>query len=122
MLPELLDAILQVFPLDTYVEHPFNLMQVMPGDTVETPIWDKYREILKKGREKAGCQPLPESFSGCWRSAYERLDKAHKRAFWHDKLQGIYLDPDTGQVPGDIKRCRPKRGRGHRADWAFCFL
>ena len=46
--PELLDAILQVFPLDTYVEKPVNLMEVMPGDTVETPIWDEYKEIVKK--------------------------------------------------------------------------
>lgn len=46
--PELLDAILQVFPLDTYVEKPVNLMEVMPGDDVETPIWDTYREIVKK--------------------------------------------------------------------------
>ena len=45
---ELLEAILEVFPLDTYVEHPMNLMQVMPGDPVETPIWDSYREIVKK--------------------------------------------------------------------------
>lgn len=29
--PELLDAILQVMPLDTYVEKPMNLMEVMPG-------------------------------------------------------------------------------------------
>ena len=35
---ELLDAILTVFPLDTYVENPVSLMQVMAGDTVETPI------------------------------------------------------------------------------------
>ncbi|MCI8281770.1 MAG: fucose isomerase [Lachnospiraceae bacterium] len=46
--PELLDAILQVFPLDTYVETPVNLMEVMPGDTVETPIWDTYKEIIAK--------------------------------------------------------------------------
>lgn len=46
--PELLDAILQVFPLDTYVEKPVNLMEVMPGDDVETPIWDTYKEIVKK--------------------------------------------------------------------------
>ncbi|MDD6033975.1 MAG: RbsD/FucU domain-containing protein [Oscillospiraceae bacterium] len=46
--PELLDAILQVFPLDTYVEKPVSLMQVMPGDTVETPIWDTYKEIVAK--------------------------------------------------------------------------
>ena len=46
--PELLDAILQVFPLDTYVEKPVNLMEVMPGDKVETPIWDTYKEIISK--------------------------------------------------------------------------
>ena len=45
---EILEAILQLFPLDTYVEHPVNLMQVMPGDPVETPIWEDYREIVKK--------------------------------------------------------------------------
>lgn len=46
--PELLDAILTVFPLDTYVEKPVNLMEVMKGDTVETPIWDTYKDIVKK--------------------------------------------------------------------------
>ena len=45
---ELLDAILTVFPLDTYVENPVSLMQVMAGDTVETPIWDVYKEIIAK--------------------------------------------------------------------------
>lgn len=52
--PELLDAILQVFPLDTYVEHPVNLMEVMPGDTVETPIWDVYKDIVTKHDERGG--------------------------------------------------------------------
>ncbi len=46
--PELLDAILQLFPLDNYVEHPVNLMEVMKGDPVETPIWDEYKSIVKK--------------------------------------------------------------------------
>lgn len=45
---QVLEAILQLFPLDTYVEHPVNLMQVMPGDTVETPIWEEYKEIIRK--------------------------------------------------------------------------
>lgn len=44
--PKLLEAILTVFPLDTYVETPVSLMQVMPGDNVETPIWDEYKEIV----------------------------------------------------------------------------
>ena len=47
-IPEILDAILQLFPLDTYVEHPFSLMEVMAGDDVETPIWEEYKEIEKK--------------------------------------------------------------------------
>lgn len=50
--PELLEAILTVFPLDTYVETPVSLMQVMPGDNVETPIWDEYREIISKHDER----------------------------------------------------------------------
>lgn len=45
---ELLEAILQLFPLDTYVEQPVQLMEVMKGDPVETPIWDVYREIVCK--------------------------------------------------------------------------
>lgn len=42
----LLDAILQLFPLDTYVEKPVSLMQVVPGDPVETPIWEEYRRVI----------------------------------------------------------------------------
>lgn len=49
---EVLEAILQLFPLDTYVEHPVNLMQVMPGDPVETPIWDSYKAIVKKADDR----------------------------------------------------------------------
>lgn len=46
--PEILDAILQLFPLDTYVEKPVSLMEVMKGDNVKTPIWDTYKEIIAK--------------------------------------------------------------------------
>ena len=45
---DMLDAILTLFPLDTYVEAPVSLMQVMPGDPVETPIWDAYKTIVAK--------------------------------------------------------------------------
>ena len=45
---DMLDAILTVFPLDTYVDSPVMLMQVMAGDKVETPIWDEYKEIVAK--------------------------------------------------------------------------
>ena len=46
--PDLLAAILQLMPLDPYVEKPVQLMEVVPGDAVATPIWDKYRAILKR--------------------------------------------------------------------------
>ncbi len=45
---DILDAILTVFPLDTYVNSPVCLMQVMAGDNVETPIWDEYKKIVEK--------------------------------------------------------------------------
>ena len=48
--PEILDAICQVFPLDTYTDKPVNLMALMDRDVgkVETPIWDTYKEIVAK--------------------------------------------------------------------------
>ena len=45
-IPELLEAILQLMPLDTYVDHPVMLMAVTPGDPVETPIWETYQSIV----------------------------------------------------------------------------
>ena len=45
--PEILDAVLQLFPLDTY-QKPVYIMAKPPGDTVETPIWDVYKEIIAK--------------------------------------------------------------------------
>lgn len=56
--PEILDAILKLFPLDSYVEKPMTLMEVMEGDEVETPIWEIYADIAekyeKRGREVIG--------------------------------------------------------------------
>lgn len=49
---EILDAILRVFPLDTYIEKPVNLMEVMPGDDVQTPIWDVYKKTVEKYDER----------------------------------------------------------------------
>ena len=49
---EILEAILQLFPLDTYVEKPFNLVEVMEGDTVTTPILDEYRKIVNAADER----------------------------------------------------------------------
>ena len=45
--PELLDAILKLMPLDTYVESPVMLMQTTKGDPTPT-IWAEYQEIVDK--------------------------------------------------------------------------
>lgn len=71
-IPELLDAILQLFPLDQYVEHPVTLMQVVPGDTTQTPIWAEYRHIIE--RRSGHADPFEEV--GRF-SFYDRAKKAY---------------------------------------------
>lgn len=46
--PEVLEAILKVFPLDTYTDKPVQLMEKVAGDTVETPIWDVFSDCVSK--------------------------------------------------------------------------
>ncbi len=47
--PEILDAVLKLIPLDTYTEKPVALMEVVKGDTCSTPeIWKVYEELLTK--------------------------------------------------------------------------
>ena len=50
--PEVLEAMLKLFPLDTYAQ-PVYLMDKVKGDTVETPIWDVYKEITGKYTDKS---------------------------------------------------------------------
>ena len=38
--PELLEAILKLFPLDVYVDRPVGLMSVVPGDKTKPTIWE----------------------------------------------------------------------------------
>ena len=44
----ILDAIMQLFPLDTFVERPVALMQVVPGDDTVPVIWEDYKRIISK--------------------------------------------------------------------------
>ena len=46
---ELLDAILSLLPLDTFVETPVNLMQVVPGTLAgDPPIWQDFAATVQK--------------------------------------------------------------------------
>lgn len=70
--PEILEAILKLFPLDTYVEKPVGLMQVVERDKVKPVIWDAYKKILKKSGEPFKTFDFIERFE-----FYERARKAY---------------------------------------------
>jgi len=70
--PELLDAILKLMPLDTYVEAPVALMAVVPGDPVKPVIWDEYKKIINNYEPKANKIEFVERFA-----FYERAKKAY---------------------------------------------
>ncbi len=70
--PEILDAILELFPLDIYVDKPVALMEVAPGDPTKPIIWDEYCEIIKKHDEKWSDFEYVERFD-----FYERAKKSY---------------------------------------------
>ena len=94
--PELLSAILQLFPLDTYVEKPVSLMEVMPGDPVETPIWEEYKAIVKNvcGRDVDAIGTIERfAFYEAARSAYAIIATGESALYANIILQkGIVAD------------------------------
>jgi L-fucose mutarotase len=68
--PEILDAMLKLIPLDTYVESPVMLMQTTNGDP--TPeIWATYEDIITKNNGETNISQI-ERFA-----FYERSRKAY---------------------------------------------
>ena len=70
--PPLLDGIMQLFPLDQYVEKPVALMQVVPGDTYKPTIWQEYQDIVTRHEEGFTGFDLVERFA-----FYERAKQAY---------------------------------------------
>jgi len=71
--PEILDAILGLFPLDGFVESPVSLMDVVPGsDAPRPPIWAVYEEIIEKHEAQNNSIELMERFA-----FYERAKSAY---------------------------------------------
>ncbi len=44
--PEILEGILKLMPLDQYVDRPVTLMERCEGDNADISIWDKYKKII----------------------------------------------------------------------------
>ncbi|MBW4082654.1 RbsD/FucU family protein [Paenibacillus sp. S150] len=52
-IPELLDAILELLPLDHYADHQAVLMSVVPGDPAVPAVWDTYKKIIAEHDQEA---------------------------------------------------------------------
>ena len=50
--PEILEAVLSLIPLDQYVEKPVSLMDRVKGDNADVSIWQTYDRILKSAEGK----------------------------------------------------------------------
>lgn len=69
--PALLDAILPLFVLDTYVASPVIMMQAVPGDSLDPAVCKSYREAIERHRPGTPDFELIERFA-----FYERAKKA----------------------------------------------
>ena len=70
--PDLLAAILKLFPLDTFVALPVSVMAVVPGHNYQPTIWPTFREIILR------TEPAFKDFEYIERFAfYERSKKAY---------------------------------------------
>ena len=69
--PEILNAVLQLFPLDRYVPAPVALMEVVKGDPVVPVIWDDYKKIIAAHEDDIQIENI-ERFA-----FYERAKKAY---------------------------------------------
>ncbi|MDO4622796.1 MAG: RbsD/FucU domain-containing protein [Eubacteriales bacterium] len=101
--PEILDAVLQVFPLDTYVEKPVNLMEVMPGDPTKTPIWDTYKEIIAKyddrGADAVGNIERFKFYDVTKEKAYCIISTGETATYANIMLQKGVVFPDMQPAP-----------------------
>ncbi len=50
--PDILNAILELFPLDDYVDAPITLMAVCEGDKYQPVIWDEFKKIIMETKNK----------------------------------------------------------------------
>ena len=96
--PEILQAILKLFPLDTYVESPVSLMEKVPNDSVETPIWEIYEKLVSDV-DKRGSNAIQKlerfSFYEEARKAYAIVATGEKALYANIMLQkGVVVEED----------------------------
>lgn len=70
--PQVLDAVLKLMPLDAYVEAPVALMEVVPGDPYVPTIWGEYETIIGRYEPEHNGVEHVERFA-----FYERARRAY---------------------------------------------
>jgi L-fucose mutarotase len=80
-IPDLLSAILQLFPLDTYVTTPLTMMAAVSGDELDPEVEQAYRSAMAG----AGVDPKVN---------IERLDRLH----FYERSKYCYAIVMTGEM------------------------
>lgn len=80
-IPDLLEAILPLFPLDTFVESPLAMMSAVPGDQLDPSVEQAYREGMARGGADAN-------------TAIERVE----RFAFYDRVKTNYAVVMTGEM------------------------
>ncbi|MCD6121820.1 MAG: fucose isomerase [Spirochaetales bacterium] len=70
--PEVLDAVLKFFPLDTFVKTPVAVMSVVPGDSTKPERYGDFKSLVKKYNPDFKDFEYVERFD-----FYERTKKAY---------------------------------------------
>lgn len=71
MIPQLLDGVLPLFPLDPYVESPVAMMAAVLGDRLDPSVEATYREVIDRRRPDTPAVERVERFA-----FYERTRSA----------------------------------------------
>lgn len=77
---EMLDAILSLMPLDSYVEAPAAIMALSGGDTDIPPIWKDFQSLLNR-----------------WEPQCNRMEQMERFAFY-DRAKKAYAVVATGET------------------------
>ena len=86
--PEILEAILEVFPLDQYIEKPVRLMERVPGDNADVSIWKTYEKLIEQNEERGASV----------------IDKLERFAFYEEakKAYAVIATSETSQYANVI--------------------
>ncbi|XP_042558082.1 fucose mutarotase isoform X2 [Dipodomys spectabilis] len=108
-IPVLLEAVLKLLPLDTYVESPAAVMELVPSDKqrgLKTPVWEDYELLLLR----AGCTKALMTIERF--EFYERAKKAFAVVATGGQGQGLSTLASTVLLQGDspLRKHHPQEG------------